>query len=303
MDAGAYGVSLGSRFGLDEAPVIVSRALTNASIAVTELRSDRPRIGKTESIPPEDAFLVALQLRDYPHHQYWEDGKQASIGDLKRGDTVLYDLKRDPVVYIDRPFHSMHFYITRQVFDAIAERENSRRIDDLHYMPGAGVVDPVVNALGTSLYAAFERPNEVGTIFLDHVSLAVAAHIAQTYGGLKPGSQDGRSTLAAWQERKAKEMLSAHLDGSIEVSDLAAACKLSPSHFARAFRQTIGMAPHQWLLQRRVDVAKSMMRSSDRSLSEVALACGFADQSHFTRVFSRLTGESSGTWRRTIPAN
>jgi AraC-like DNA-binding protein len=59
------------------------------------------------------------------------------------------------------------------------------------------------------------------------------------------------------------------------------------------------VAPHAWLLQCRVDAAKSMLRDRRLPLSEVALGCGFADQSHFTRVFSRLVGVSPGLWRRT----
>jgi AraC-like DNA-binding protein len=60
----------------------------------------------------------------------------------------------------------------------------------------------------------------------------------------------------------------------------------------------MGIAPHNWLLTRRIEVAKEQLRSSQLSLSDVALACGFADQSHFTRVFTRMVGVSPGAWRR-----
>jgi AraC family transcriptional regulator len=58
------------------------------------------------------------------------------------------------------------------------------------------------------------------------------------------------------------------------------------------------MAPYQWLLQRRVDKAKQLMRNAGVPLSEVAVSCGFADQSHFTRVFTRSVGVSPGQWQR-----
>jgi Helix-turn-helix domain len=67
---------------------------------------------------------------------------------------------------------------------------------------------------------------------------------------------------------------------------------------SRAFRQSIGLPPHQWLLQRRVDKAKQLLRDSRSPLAEVAADCGFADQSHFTRVFTRAVGISPGQWRR-----
>jgi AraC family transcriptional regulator len=79
---------------------------------------------------------------------------------------------------------------------------------------------------------------------------------------------------------------------------VARECRLSVSQFSRAFRRTMGVAPHKWLLTRRVEVAKDRLRDNLLSLPDVALACGFADQSHLTRVFTRIVGLSPGAWRR-----
>ena len=111
-------------------------------------------------------------------------------------------------------------------------------------------------------------------------------HVAQTYGGMRPVSRPARGGLAPWQERRAKEILSANLDGSVPLKEVARECRLSVSHFSRAFRRTMGVAPHNWLLTRRIEVAKEKLRDTGLSLSDVALACGFADQSHLTRVFT-----------------
>jgi AraC-like DNA-binding protein len=75
---------------------------------------------------------------------------------------------------------------------------------------------------------------------------------------------------------------------------------LSVSHFSRAFAVSIGLPPHRWLLNRRVERAKSMLSNAAPTLSEVAIACGFADQSHFTRTFTREVGISPGAWRRCV---
>ena len=78
-------------------------------------------------------------------------------------------------------------------------------------------------------------------------------------------------------------MLCANLDGSVSLKEVARECRLSVSHFSRAFRRTMGVPPHNWLLKHRVDMAKERLRDRRWSVLEVGLACGFADQSHFTQ--------------------
>ena len=84
------------------------------------------------------------------------------------------------------------------------------------------------------------------------------------------------------------------------VSDLASAVRLSPSHFARAFKQTIGCSPHNYLLRRRIERAKDRMRTTDEPLAQIALTYGFSDQAHFTRCFKRHEGETPTAWYRRV---
>jgi AraC-like DNA-binding protein len=107
-----------------------------------------------------------------------------------------------------------------------------------------------------------------------------------------------RGGLAAWQQRRATAMLEARLDGQVGIAELASACGLSPSHFAHAFRRSIGMPPHRWLLHRRIDLARDLLMRTAMPLADIALDCGFAGQSHFGRVFADLIGTSPGAWRR-----
>ena len=295
-----YGQRLGERLRVEDAPAIVTRTLRKAEIAVTEIRCDDPLPGMTGSIQREDAFLVGLQLRDFPHHEYWEDGQLASVCDLRAGDLVFYDLKRDPVVLLDKPHHSLLFYLPRAALNAIADDAAAPRIGDLNYKPGAGVTDATIFSLGSTILPALSHADQANRLFVDHVMLAAGIHLAQTYGGLRPVVRPVRGGLAPWQERRAKEILSANLDGGVPLKDVAQECRLSVSHFSRAFRSSMGVAPHSWLLTRRIEVAKQKLRDSRLPLAEVALACGFADQSHLTRVFTRMVGVSPGAWRRAL---
>ncbi len=78
----------------------------------------------------------------------------------------------------------------------------------------------------------------------------------------------------------------------------AAACGLPLGRFARAFRETVGMPPYRWLRGFRVERAKELLLASKLALAQIAYDCGFADQSHFTRVFTQVVGTTPGAWRR-----
>ncbi|HUQ99283.1 MAG TPA: helix-turn-helix transcriptional regulator, partial [Gemmatimonadaceae bacterium] len=86
----------------------------------------------------------------------------------------------------------------------------------------------------------------------------------------------------------------AHLDASITVDVLAREAGLSPAHFARAFRETIGKPPHAYLLIMRLEHARRLLEDCDATLSDVAMRSGFADQAHLTRLFKRAFGVTPG---------
>jgi AraC-like DNA-binding protein len=104
--------------------------------------------------------------------------------------------------------------------------------------------------------------------------------------------------LAPWQVRRAAEMIRENLGGNIHLCDLARECRLSVSHFARAFRKSFGMSACRFLLERRIDHSKALLVTTDLPISDIAIRCGYSDQTAFTRAFGRIVGDSPGRWRR-----
>jgi AraC family transcriptional regulator len=294
-----FGQRLASRLHAKEARTIVTRVLRTADMAVTETRCDDPVPSLSQSIQREDAYLVALTLRDFPNRRYWEDGRQMPVCNLRIGQVDLHDLKCDPVALLDQPYHDLFFYVPRSAFDAIADDANAPRIGGLKHNSIA-FDDATIAHLGWAVLPAVRHPNEANQLFLDQVLLALGIHVAQTYGGMRPLSRPMLGGLAPWQMRRAEELFCAKLDGSVSLKEVARECGLSASYFSRAFRRSMGVAPHSWLLQRRIEVAKEKLRERQLSVSQVALACGFADQSHLTRVFTRMVGVSPAAWRRAV---
>lgn len=297
-----FGRLLGRALRSDPAPVLINRTLRKSDIAITECRADAPETGPSGALPSEDAFMISLKLKDYPGCEYWYDGRRSGKADVFAGATYIYDLKHDPRYIIDKPYHSIYFYVPAHALESVSEQSTGRRASQLYYPIGEGLDDPVFRNLGMSLLQAVRRPDEANQLFVDHVSLAIVAHAISTYGRIGPRRTVIKGGLAQWQLNRVCDQIDANLAGTVTLAALAASCGLSASHFTRSFRHSTGYSPHQWLLHRRVETAKALLQVPALSLSDIATRTGFTDQSHFTRVFKAITGHSPGLWRRSMPA-
>lgn len=167
-----------------------------------------------------------------------------------------------------------------------------------HIATVAGSKDPVLGHLAQVLALTLQAQHKASPLFIEQLGVTIGTHLLDRYGEPARGSERASRRLSAWQEARAKDMLLARAQGNVSIEEIAAACNLSRSYFIRAFRETTQRTPHQWQLERRVEEARELLRRSDRSLSDIAIACGFSDQSHFTRTFSQLVGTPPGHWRR-----
>jgi AraC family transcriptional regulator len=107
-----------------------------------------------------------------------------------------------------------------------------------------------------------------------------------------------RGGLAPWQLGRVREYVALHLAEPLPIEQLSALVRLSASHFTRAFRVSMGMSPHTFIVRQRIEQAKRLIRQTEAPLSEIALSCGLSDQAHLTRLFTRYEGVSPGAWRR-----
>jgi AraC family transcriptional regulator len=121
--------------------------------------------------------------------------------------------------------------------------------------------------------------------------------VHDNHGADQPSAQI-RGGLAPWQIRRLNALVESHLAETIRCTDLAAAVRLSISHFTRMFAYSFGVSPHAYIVERRIAHAKYLIETADTPLCEIALACGFANQSHFSRAFRRVSGQTPNSWRR-----
>lgn len=290
-------VVLAKRFRIERPPTILAHRSSRAQIGFSRIRSAVAAQGRSLAVPCEAAFSFHVPMSVPFFSELWTGGRRRTLPAATLGDAFLFDLSDNPVVGLDTPFDSLRFYVTQQALNELAQDRGIRPIVGLHKRDFGGP-DPVLFGLAQTLASAMAQPSSATALFADCIALAFFAHIAHNYGDAPAPGQTARGGLAPWQFQRAAEFINAHLNEDPSVADLAKQCGVSISHFARAFKQTTGMAPHQWLTKQRVERAKALLSIGSLELAEIAEACGFTDQSHFTRVFSRCERMTPGRWRR-----
>jgi AraC-like DNA-binding protein len=300
-DAAATALKRG-RFTRDFFVLKTTVAAANRTLQRSELdvsQFGKPHLGTRSSDHPsssQDGIILALQRNAFGVREPEKPGLQ--IIPFPYGTVSLINLALDPTARPEDKSDCFNFLIPRATFDQLADDHGADRIVELAVRPGVAASDPIALHLLNCLMPAIDRHDGVNDHFVDHVATAFNIHFARVYGSMHFPRPFVSGGLAPWQLRLVREAVNANLEEQLSVERIARECKLSVNYFAKAFTRSIGVAPHRWLMQRRVDVAKDLMLTTDCSLVEISLKCGFSDQSHFTRVFTKATGETPGRWRQ-----
>jgi len=297
MSSPSYFDQISEVMELEPPKAILAQSLHNSMIHFSRMTSLRDDHGMLPT-PVEDAYLLTVERWDLPEVNIWLDGRHHSKHPMKAGRCSFVDLNVPTILEMNIKFDSVEMHFPRAALNAIANELGTREIAALSLQGLMGSTeDAVIRNLADCLLPAFEHPERANQLFVDHIAMAILAHMAQTYGGAAPPKLT-KGGLAPWQVRLAKEVVETRLDGKIGLEDLARECGLSRSHFARAFKKSTGKPPHRWLMEQRLGRARELLLKSKLSLAEISDACGFADQSHFTRCFFAATGTVPSEWRR-----
>jgi AraC family transcriptional regulator len=273
-----------------------TQTLQTPHFLLTRVRCEEGFCDISMPVPQEGGFTVVIQLRELPEHELWLRNTLAHSGRYPEHGVCTFNFEHQPRFRFATSFDSLQFHIRREVLDCFTNEHGKPRIDALSWPHGAR--DRTLSHLASALLPVLRNPHWATKLFLDHIGQALIAHFISAYGGACIKTYPSRGGLSPWQELRCIELVTARIAAQISLEDLANECRLSVSYFARAFKCTFGEAPHRWLLRQRVRAAEKMLAGSENSISAVAIACGFADQSHLTRVFSRIIGVPPGAWRR-----
>lgn len=269
-----------------DALVLSSRAQAWSGIAAMRLHHG----GEGLVVPPIATHLVSIYL-----------GQRATdVTETVEGHTYQARMTTGAVTVIPAGLPTgwrwtghpdvLHLHLTPQFLSAVAA-ETDVDLDHFQILNTLGVRDPLIEHSGMALLAELENGGLGGRLFAETCAALLGVHLLRHYSSLRPPSPRGDSRgLSAAALRRATEFIEEHLAEDLALAHIAAAAALSPYHFAHGFKQSTGVSPHKYVIERRVERAKTLLATDDVTLTTVARQVGFYDQSHLTHHFKRLVG-------------
>lgn len=266
-------------------------------ISVGNYRNDTPKLTVSEPNLPMPLYYLPVTLKDLPASNAWQDGRHRRNPARPTGAITSFDLRSRWETELNFCFHTISFYIPQTAFDQLTDELCLPRVESLSCQPGSVHLDPIAYHLSRTLESIIDSYQAVPSLLAGQILSAVRLHIAICHGRLRL-REESAGRLTSDQIRNLKSMMLDEAGRNIRLAELAAACDLPLHVFERAFRRHFGKPPHQWRLAAKIEHARKLLESTDTPLAEIALTCGFSDQAHLTRVFSRAQGLAPGAYRR-----
>lgn len=291
------GNNFGRCFQLRNVPSVLFGSKEIAQMAITRITVPNGMPEPTTPLKPERGFTISVHLRQQMETYgwgTWVDGKFLPIRHWELGAVGFYDLEANPIAVRPTGFDAVHFNLPRRTLDAFTDDNELHRIGGLACTQG--IKDDVMLQLARFALPWLGDERRVCNLMFDYFVWMFCSHFAASYGQIGLTQTVYLGGLAPWQKRRLMELIDSNLDGKLRLSYLAEECGLSVSHFSRSFKRSFGVPVHRYLIIRRVERAKFLLRSSSASLSEIGLESGFADQAAFSRSFRAVVGTSPMRW-------
>jgi AraC family transcriptional regulator len=241
---------------------------------------------------------ILLNLRETPHRvENWRDGVHR--------DFIFH---KDEIIVTPAGVASgWRWHATSRVIvitlepaalEAFARSELGVLLTGEQLKDLAQFTDADICAAGSMLLNALADKGVGSAVMFESLARVFLVKLIQRYGDMRDADRDFRTAFTADHYARVLDHVEANLERAITVEELADKAAMSPFHFSRLFKETIGQSPGQFVMAMRIERARKLLSSPRLALGEVALRCGFADQAHFSRAFKQAAGASPGAYRK-----
>jgi AraC family transcriptional regulator len=213
------------------------------------------------------------------------------------GDMSFYSADLWQAFRWDKETEFLQLYLEPKFLQQVSlELEMSYDFEELLLLTRS---DKLVLEIALALKNHLAEGNHQCRLYIESMTRSLAIHLLTLCRSI-PGDSNKTTGLSQKQTKQVMEYIRNHLPEDLSLSELAACIALSPYHFARLFKQTTGITPHQYVICQRVEKAKELLRQRELSVTEIALVCGFAHQGHLSKHFKRIIGLTPTAFRENL---
>lgn len=193
----------------------------------------------------------------------------------------------------------LQVYLRQSVYEAAVTEIYGCDSSGAELVPRFAILDPLLEQLAIAITNALRDGAAEDGLYIDTVAQMMAVHLARSHSSRsRPMRILPAKPLSGWKMRRVIEYIEDNLEGDLSLQAMAAEVDISPLYLARAFKSAVGQSPHQYVLARRIERAKELLRNTDLPVVDVALSSGFSSQSHLSHWFIRQVGVSPAVYRR-----
>jgi AraC family transcriptional regulator len=260
------------------------------------LRSYRYRGQKAEVPALQDFMLVTYHSGPMSLRRSFGGKWRDSV--LDTGSTSLLTRAQSSVWDWTKTVDVTHVYLSRSLVNKVAGEVLDRAVGDVELADLLRVDDHQVRGAVTALVGEASQGGLGGALYVDVLSRSLIIHLLRRYATVQSDAVAPTGELSAGQRRTIEEFIRANLSVSLDLDTMAGQVGLPAWAFSRQFKKSFSQPPYAYVIERRVDMARHLLKTSDLPLSDIAAHCGFADQAHMTRLFRRCFAMPPGEYRR-----
>jgi AraC family transcriptional regulator len=262
------------------------------------LRSYR-YLGSDVDVPAMRDFMVVSYRRGATRMQRRFDGAwtktRCEPGDL----SLLTRSQRSHWTWSD-DIEVCHVYLSERLVAGVANEVMDRSVAEVRLRDVLRTQDPVVTACVDAITQEARQRALGSALYVEALGTQLAVHLLRHYASVTFREPAGQGRLSPLQLKRLAETIETRLNEPLSLETLAGAVGLGVWTFTRRFRESFGCAPHAYLLGRRIERAQRLLAEGTMPVKEVALACGFCDQAHMTRVFHARLQTTPAALRRSL---
>jgi AraC family transcriptional regulator len=214
------------------------------------------------------------------------------------GNTCIIPAGLGYSAYWEDDLEHLSIFLDPQLLTRVArEMFRSERVQLMDTCAGE---DPLILHIGLALLGEIGSEDSPARLYVDSLVNTLAVHLLRNHATLDLKWKTFSGGLAGYRLRRATEFIEESLAEDLSLAEIAQAADLSPYHFARAFKQSTGVTPLRYLMERRIERAKQLLADTELPIVEVSYKVGFKSQSHFTTLFRRLTATTPRAYRKAV---